>query len=315
MDHVKVASQFILQILSNRSPELGARLKQQLNSLLVREGFGRFDEKLYGYKRFSDFLEQVLAEDVEVEYPKGAGDTLISLRRRISVQPLVGKKIPQNVPFEFPVIPSDIWQAFANPDTTRKRFLNKETKSVLHYLETEDSEAKDKVAKNTGQYLEIQPIDSNSQLDWMKAFLKGVKLPATERNALELLIGDSYSSAVNAFFTRALGEHSEAWRHYRTNHVVEYMRAWAQKNEIRFDDLCVRPVSKEAPQAQAQAQAQAQTLFQTHVQAQAKPEQSWLFSLTPRQQATRLLELLSEEEIARLVVPNLVNVFLIKPRV
>jgi hypothetical protein len=303
MDQKKVASQLILEILSNRSPELGARLKQKLNSLLVKEGFERFDEKLYGYKRFSDFLEHALVEHVEVAYPEGAGDTLVSLRRHLPAQAPVANKNQQKIPPELPVIPSNIWQAFANPDKNRKRFLHKETKSVLHYLESEQSEAKDTVARDADQYLEIRPIDPSAQLDWMKVFLKGVKLPATERHALEALIGETYSSAVNATFTRALGEHGEAWRHYRTNHVIQNMRDWAQNNKIRFDDLCVRHSLSELPQAQAQ------------VQVQDKQEQPWLFSLTPRQQAARLLELLSEEEIARLVVPNLVNVFLIKPRV
>jgi hypothetical protein len=108
------------------------------------------------------------------------------------------------------------------------------------------------------------------------------------------MIAEPYSSIVNAAFTRTLGGHEDFWRHYRTNNVVGNIQAWAKQHEVPFEDLCVPKNSMNSP-----------PLFQNH---------STQDQLTSRQQAIKLLELLTEEDIVRFVIPTLLSTILVKSR-
>lgn len=293
MEDSSLASQLILQLLSNQSPELGARLKQRLNALLLAKGLARFDEKFYGYKRFSDFLENVLGDKVSIDRPNDVGDIHVALRQSHLIKTVSDRTVAPPVGEHTPVIRSDVWQAFANPDPRRKRFFHRRTREVRHYLEGDAGSAATEIERDAAQFVEIHWISGDTQAGWMKSFLDAVKLSQSQRTALEAMIAGGYSSGINAAFTGALGEHSSSWRHCRTNHVTSIIRAWAEQHSVPFGDLCVRKDLKESGQAQVH-----------NLNGQ----------LTPRQQAVKLLELLTDEDIARLVIPTLLSSILIKSR-
>lgn len=294
MENLVIVSQLILQLLSNRSPEYGARLKQELNRELITRGLGPFNEKAYGYKKFSDFVVNALSDKVLVEPPEGAGDIHISLRHPVAGQGNAGASaLSAVIGSQPPVIRSDVWQAFINPDHKRKRFFHRETRAIRHFREDWDDSARAEIEGSPTQFVEIEFIEGKAQLEWMRAFLDALRLPPEKRASFDALIDKEYSSAINSTFTRALGEHGDSWRRFRTNNVTEVIRRWCQEHGVRFDDLCV-PKSLGEP---------------------ATPlGQSNETQLSPRQQANKLLDLLTEDDIGKFVIPLLLSSILITSR-
>lgn len=295
MEDLSNTTQLILQLLSNNSPELGARLKQRLNKLLLHKGLSPFDEKGYGYKRFSDFLQSALGEKVAIERPQGAGDIHVSLRQpqitqHFHVAYVANAKESKEQSL---VIRSDVWQAFINPDPERKRFLHKATLEIRHFLQNEPNPIKEEVAQDSSNFIEINQISGEIQVKWMRAFLDSTRMSSSERAPLEAIIAEPYSSAVNTTYTRALGALGSSWRQFRTNRVIDTIKKWASEHDVPFHSLCIQKSSENLSSMQSRS------------------DQS---QLTARQQATKLLELLSEEDIARLVIPTLLSTIMVKSR-
>jgi len=157
------SSHLLTQLLSANypEPELGARLKQRLNAAFVSNGLGSFDEKALGFPKFTDYLQRVHGDLVSIERREGLGDILVSLRAasfgRFPAAPIAPTP-NQPKASNAPVIRSAVWQAFANPDPDRKRFFNKHSGKVVHYLVDRDSRERAEVEASRDSFLEITPI-------------------------------------------------------------------------------------------------------------------------------------------------------------
>jgi len=281
-------AQLLTQLLSEKSPEFGARLKQRLNTLLASSGQGYFDEKSHGYKKFSDFLTRAYGEVFSIERQGSSGDILVSLRHLP-----VAKHKPATSVSQQPRIRNDIWQAFSNPDPERKRFLNKTTMLVSHFIQGESSVVKTEIEQNQEQFLEIEPINAQTQIEWMRGFIDTIRITPSEKSALEAIINEPYSSGVNATFSRALGVNGAAWRSFRTGQVISRMKSWASVHNVQFDKLCFSKCQEESS---------------------VTSNQTNQIELSSRQKAMKLLELLSDDDISRLVIPTLLSTILIKSR-
>lgn len=293
MPQSDVTKQLLFKLLSASSPELGARLKQRLSAAFFRQGLGEFNEKQQGFRKFADYLESTHGDLIKIERPKNAGDILVSLRDSLIHAEREG--ISANLtPSKSPRVRNDIWQAFTNPDTNRKRFLRKQSKAVLHYLLDEESEIRKEVQASPDSFFEIEPISPNQQKTWMDEFLGSIQISPDERTVLEAVINEPYTSTVNTTFARALGGRGAAWKEYRTNKVVSHIMNWAKDHGIAFDQLC----------APASSIEQASHLDQKGDEVIG----------TNRERALRLLELLDDADIGTLVIPTLLSVILIKSR-
>jgi hypothetical protein len=300
--------QILVQLLSIHSPELGARLKQRLNAAFIANGLGYFDEKSLGYGKFTDYLSREHSALVHLERKEGVGDILVSLRaesKRVSFPD------PSNPPkTERPkVIRNDVWQAFANPDSERKRFLNRNTGKIVHFIASKHSLERAEVESSPELFLEISPVAPESQLEWMGEFLSGMSLPADEKAVLQELIRKPYSSAVNVTFTRALGANSRAWRNFRTERVTKVVHQWVSEKMVPLDKILAQPTESPITPIDLPCVDAASKLSQP-AHATAPPSEQF----PPRQQVAKLLELLSDEDIIRLVIPTLLSTILIKSR-
>ncbi|MEW9585101.1 hypothetical protein [Paraburkholderia sp. DGU8] len=302
------SSQFLTQLLSVDSPELGARLKQRLKAAFVSNGLGVFDEKSLGFQKFTDYLLRVHSDLVSVERREGLGDVLVFLRTTPVARALYAPTLKQPKAPAAPVIRSEVWQAFANPDPERKRFFNTETDKVVHYLEGKNSTERAQVEASPGSFVEISPISKDLQARWMREFLDSASLPSSEKDALGPLISEPYSSTVNATFSRALGAHSVAWRKYRTAQVTSTIEKWAADAGVALTKLHVAPteVTSGAMQGAGAVGSHAAATL-TSAPATSEP-------MPPRQQVLKLLELLTDDDISRLVLPTLLSTIMIKSR-
>ena len=290
-------SKLIVHLLSARSPEFGARLKQRLNALLRERNLEPFDERRYGYKKFQDFLEKGQTDIVQVIRHEDGGDIQVSLKE--AAQAAVEAPVIQSVvsPSEWAGRPirSDVWQAFANPDPERRRYLDRQTLQIFHYTPTHNLEVQTKVSLNPAQYAEIPPIQGDTQMGWMREFLDAVPVTGPERNVLDQMLAQPYSSALNAAFTRSLASKAALWREHRLKLVLNTIFNWAKANNIDIDRL-------RTPEEKPVAERPAALSFDS------------LGAVTPRLQAAKLLELLSDEDIGRVVLPVLLSTILIKAR-
>lgn len=290
-------SKLIVSLLASRSPEFGARLKQRLNALLRERNLEPFDERQYGFRKFQDFLEKGQGDVVEVIRTEGGGDIRVVLKG--SQKTMVDEHpIQSDAPkIDRPARPirSDVWQAFANPDPERRRFLDRQTYQICHFISNHQSDVKNQVERNPSQYVEIAPITTETHKKWMRDFLDAVPITGVERTVLEQMLDQAYTSALNAAFTRSLASNAGRWKEHRVKLVLEAISLWAQSNKLDIDRLrsSDEKLAVSAPGVLA-------------VQSESPS--------SARQQTLKLLELVSEEDIGRVVLPVLLSTILIKAR-
>lgn len=287
---LSLISALIKQLLEAQSPDLGARLKQRLTALLVAQGHEPFDVRTFGHRKWATFLEKTQSEILTVDHKADSNDILVSLRTTASatiVPPraaAVGEAETR--------IRSDVWQAFASHNPRRKRFLDKHSFAVKHFLNNEASAASSEVAANPQNFVEIQPIAGEEQISWMKDYLNSIPIQGTDRTPLDAMLTQQYSASLNSAFTRALGEKGDAWRHFRTQRVSQVIEKWAAENDVKLD--CLRKVAATDP-----------------IQPAAKAP---IVRDDARARAQKLLQMLSDKDIATVVIPILVSTILVQSR-
>jgi hypothetical protein len=273
MDELQLIIQHTAELLSNSSGELSARLKQRLNLLLKSQGHNVLDEAKFGCRKFTDFLQGPLGDHVKLDWPVGAGDVRVTLRHDVfPARHKPASREGRSTLDRSTALRSDVWQAFTNPDNNRKRFYNR----VTHFIE-------------------IVQIPVEVHKAWMGEFLDLAGFSDNERAPLQALLDSTYSSDVNAAFTRALGNREQQWRQMRTLKISEKVQAWAVEHNISPDKLSNKPVPASAS-------------------ASDHPAATAGSILTPRQQAIRLLELMSDEDILTSAIPVLLNSVLSKSK-
>lgn len=282
-----LVSPLLKQLLEARSPEIGARLKQRLTALLVVHGYEPLDVRKLGYRTFRDFLERTQGELVKIDHRPDNTDIQVSLRAT-EAGPSASTN---NIGVDSDRIRSDIWQAFASPNPQRKRFLDKQTFAVKHFLENVTSDASVEVSANLQNFIEIHPSPGSDQIAWMKEYLDSIPIQGAERPPLDAMLTQQYSANLNSTFTRALGEKGDGWRHFRTQKISQVIEHWAASNNVPLErlrkttatplTLADKPIAKENARARAQM----------------------------------LLQLLSDEDISTVVVPILVSTILVRSRI
>lgn len=292
----------ILELLSDRPSEVGARLKQRLNRTLLNAGLPAFDEKQFGFRKFSEFLIAELGEHVLVEKPPEGGDILISLSH--SHQSVAPPSLPGGQhetahsgsakPLPVRNIRGDVWQAFTHLNEHRKRYLDKDTGKVLHFLDTDSSNVS-LVAEAPERFVEIPRIVAETQLSWMQHFLAISSFPEAEAASLSQLLEQPYSSQLSVLFGRALGKRQSEWRRYRAERVTEVVQGWAGEHGVALSPLFTFKFG------QLSEPAEAVTSTPTGL-------------LSPRDQAQKLLALMTEQEIVSIAIPALLGCVLANSR-
>lgn len=296
MDELQLIIQHTAELLSNSSGELSARLKQRLNLLLKSQGHNVLDEAKFGCRKFTDFLQGPLGDHVKLDWPVGAGDVRVTLRHDVfPARHKPASREGRSTLDRSTALRSDVWQAFTNPDNNRKRFYNRVTHRVIHFIEGVDHDYHRLVDNKPDDFIEIVQIPVEVHKAWMGEFLDLAGFSDNERAPLQALLDSTYSSDVNAAFTRALGNREQQWRQMRTLKISEKVQAWAVEHNISPDKLSNKPVPASAS-------------------ASDHPAATAGSILTPRQQAIRLLELMSDEDILTSAIPVLLNSVLSKSK-
>jgi len=292
-----VVAKILPSLLSEHTHELGARLKQRIQKIFLSQGMPAFDPRKEGYPKFSVYLERLHSDIAKVVRVAGNSDVHVYRQHSSSVQnapamPLDLKE-KKNV-----VIRSDVWQAFLNQDLSRKRFYNKKTCVVMHFIPSSGSSEENLLDASPEEYVEINPVPGNEQLKWMREFLDSAPIGDAERDVIAGQLHAKYSSALNATFINSLGKQGSLWRRYRIPRIISFIEEWARKNEIPFSELCVT----ESIDSNISRTSQLESL------EESVPD----IPLPPRALAHKLLDLMTEDDIARMVLPAMMNTLLLK---
>lgn len=291
MDDLQITLELICELLSKVPFELSARLKQRLNLALIQRGLVPLDERRYNCRKFSDFLQIHLADKIVLQRPDSSGDIRVSIKGEPTPSRAWSTPGEQRSEQDRAIIfRSDVWQAFINPDGTRKRYFNRLTHQVLHFVEGSGDSYQQKLEDRPDDYLSIDWVPVATHKQWMAGFLDLIQLSDAERRPLQVLINSDYSSNLNAAFTKALGAREQEWRKMRTLKINQWIQAWTVKNNVSMDDLIIRSVDREPASG-------------LPAPSQREPEQV----MTPRDQAIRLLGLMSDDDIIKIAIPTLLG--------
>lgn len=288
MSHRQLESvrQVLAKILKEKSPISGAQLKVRLIWETTQVGLPPFDERHFGYRKFTDFLAGIAEDLLTIKHPEGPGDVEVFVRQSLNgpETSFQGSK-RQSIRLR-----NAAWQAFTNPDPNRKRFWSKETGEIIHYLEGQNSDFEKKILADPSRFIEIHPTEAATQTNWMLEFLDGADLSAEQKQAIRPIPVQPYSSLVNVLFTRALGQQGELWRSFRVKKVLERAREWAETNGISFEQL------KDTPEDPPATQILAVAVAGTPV----------------RKRLGEILDMLEDDEIRRVVLPTALACILVR---
>ena len=189
-----------------------------------------------------------------------------------------------------PYIQPDLWHAFTNPDSRRRRFYHRKTAEVVHYVEGNGADAAfaSKVSADP-EYVEIEPIPRADHNIWMREFVQSNAVPDATRAALLSIASVPYTSQLNRAFGGALEKNVDAWRRFRTAKVLECVKRWAEDNGVSVPELirtqserAIREVAKlEAVVAPATASAITESRKLLHALVDALDESDLAHVLIP----------------------------------
>lgn len=293
MHDLHIVLQLLAKLLSN-SPEIGSRLKLRLSAECQAQGIGPFSYTALGYRSFKDFLENGTDGMVDIEFPDGPGDLKVSLRDNLRelYRPISLAGTGDNgSPHSGNALKSAVWQAFCNPDINRRRFLHIASASVRHFT-VQDGTPPD-IAEHGADFIEITPIGGDEQLAWMRSFISRTQLGTDTATLITSILSEPYSSRMNASFTQALGNRADAWRRERVAKIEAVIRSWADRHQYPVHKLYVmgsKPGTGEA----------------AHPPVFAEPT----INTGVRQKTQQLLQMLSDDDIARLVLPSILDAIL-----
>ncbi len=231
---LEAARTILAALLAERDPWLGSQLKLELRRRYELATGQEFREQTWGYAKFSAFL-QANSDLVCVEWHDDAPSSDVHVSRVVpAAQTAPGGNA--EVLMTAKRLPQALWQAFTNPDPKRRRFYDRSTERVVHYVEgsalLQDVAARAEVERGRDNLVEIDFIRGEEQKRWMREFLERVGGPQRETDILQSLLDSEYTSALNAFFTRGLGPRSSEWRAFRRDRVLQAAQKWAQRHSI-----------------------------------------------------------------------------------
>lgn len=302
---ISLITRLVVELLSAKSPEPGARLMQRLNLTLKDSSFDRLDLKAFGYRRFKDFLRKELGDVITLDLPNGPGDIVVHLKKSSSEAPVHTATVEiADVTNTFsdaldtPTIRNDVWQAFVNTDSSRRRFFDRSTGRVIHFTDKQAHPEQSLIQRNPALYAEVKPISEGIQTDWMQQFLKLIEVPESLNGTLSLLLSGAFSPRLSDAFRGALGTKlGSAWVRYRARQIYEQVNAWADQNQVDIANLILPHRESPIPVVQAFA-------------AGGTPHLGY----GARDQVMKMMASISDEDIVQIVLPFLASAIYIKSR-
>lgn len=305
MQDIQFVSQIVIQSLRENSPEFGARLKQKINNRLRDLGKNHFDEKQFGYRRFRDFLEGNFEGVINISPASDSGDIHISLIEGVDTSKWNSIPNVDADSFDLSLARNDVRLAFANPDENRKRYFFRVNPSVKHFDINGPSKERTEIESSPQDYVEIKPVSGVEQKQWMLSFFNENKNNIENSKAVEDILLKDYSTSLNVEFSKALGVFSGKWKIFRNKKFSQNILQWCSDKNI---DIKLIIKNEEV----LRKEADAYDLRVKDFGGSKNTKKLHGSEINPRDKASKLLDLMSEDEISQIVVPMLLSVMMVK---
>lgn len=291
MDSTPAWRPLLIELMQGKTEEPAARLRQLLISEGQKRGLGSFDHQAMGYRRFKDFLAAF--HDLFELRTREGGEMIVRPRSGSESVPVDAVPAPARHHPSSP-IRDDVWIAFSNPDPRRARFFNRLDGRVFHTL-IQEGQSPDSF-RPPGDWVRIDQIGADLQSTWMKEFVsEHPDVPP----AIPPMLEETYSTPLNVRFTRSLGPLGKAWTQFRLRKMTQQIQSWAAAVQVPIARLS--PTSVPAQVAHAVVRPAPSPVIDTH-------------ALSAKERALRLIDTLSEDEIAHYVIPLMASVLMVKAR-
>ena len=235
IDHLSDIREILLWALAD-GPQLGARLRSLVSRAFEAKTGTPYENAFAGYQNFSSVLRE-FPDLLQIDRPSRPGDITVQLRDKG-----VGIQSAQDAPSVLNPTPiavrAELWNAFTNPDPHRRRFANKESGQIAHYLMDSESQRDKEIearVSNYSNFVEIPFATADEQREWMREFVQSPALPEARQVLFADLLNLDYSSRVNALLTKSLEEFAPKWSSFRAEKVLGRITRWCKDNDLRID--------------------------------------------------------------------------------
>jgi hypothetical protein len=291
-ERAQVARQVLVDILKENGPQLGAKLKVRLITVLGR----RLGLPTDAWHALVPKLTHFLAANsdlVNVSRPSGPGDIRVSLRDAPGGQPYVEGESTK-VWYR-----PDVWTAFVNPDPNRRRFFHRQQHEIVHFSTQSSAPPNPQLAERVAadpQFVEIQFATAQEQQNWLHEFLDTTPLISeSQKRVARHFVEIPFDSSINAAFAASLGPHGDAWRRFRAKQVDNWVVRWAERNQINPETLKRFPSPGETVTF-----ATIDTVLPSLPEPQAAAPET---SVESRSALLRMVESLDDAELRQVLVP------------
>lgn len=219
---------FVSDFVKRRYESKGARTNGTMLAEAVRSRFPDFSFADVGLTRLSDLIR--------VAEQRGA---LYRHRDVLHLEVSPDSSTPRSVPTQaqrapFQRVRPDLWRAFLYVGQTGTKYIDRSTGEITDL-------AGNRSQLDEERYAHIKAIDPKTQQGWMREFLaSSPDLP----EAAAPIDGTQWWVSFPAWVQRNSPSSTSEWRRFRTRKTVEYLRTWAEENNVQTDLLFVAQASK-----------------------------------------------------------------------
>lgn len=302
-ERAQAARQILVDLLKENGPQLGAKLKVRLTTVLGQRLGLPADTWHTLLPKLSHFLA-ANSDLVDVDRPDGPGDIRVSLRDSAGSTSQIEAQSTK-VWYR-----PDVWTAFVNPDPNRRRFFHRQRQEILHFSTQSTVPPNPQLADRVGrdpQFIEIQFASAEVQQNWLREFLDTTPLISEgHKRVARHFVEVPFDSSINAAFAASLGPHGDAWRRFRAKRVDDFVTAWATTNGVDAEGLKRFPQTGELTEhLMPAANLPSSTEHQAAIPQVAGDTRSTL---------VRLIESLDDAELRQVLVPLSAVERILRPR-
>lgn len=302
-ERAQAARQVLVDLLKENGPQLGAKLKVRLTTVLGQRLGLPADTWHALLPKLSHFLA-ANSDLVDVDRPEGPGDIRVSLRDSAS-SPSQIERQSTKVWYR-----PDVWTAFVNPDPNRRRFFQRQRQEVVHFSTQSTVPPNPQLADRVGrdpQFIEIQFATAEAQQNWLREFLDTTPLISeAHKRVARHFVEVPFDSSINAAFAASLGPHGDAWRRFRAKKVDDFVTTWAATNGVDVEGLKRFPQADELTEHPTPA---------ANLPSSTEPQPAIpLATGDSRSTLLRLIESLDDAELRQVLVPLSAVERILRPR-
>lgn len=219
----------------------GAGLNAAVLGNLIRSQAG-LDWIDHGFPRLSDALNQLeSAGEIRIVRDPRAGLVVFPAEKTppLPAAAQAASTEQQGVATTIPVSRSSrplkkaVWNAFVAATPTCRRLLNRQSGEA--WL------TPDQPPPPTDDWRIVEPIPADQQRAWARTFVESAGL-SSDRELSDSIGREDWFRVFPVLLTARRGPSVVgAWNRIRSEHVVRYVEAWAQRNEVRPDTLFDAP--------------------------------------------------------------------------